>query len=170
MLLYPCKHGAVASLLYHVVCYCSFIPLSTHIFSVATLELFIWPLQWGKSPRHSSQHNLEQQCYLHELATPIVSSRFPPHCSTLYPTPVIRGTRLSVYNEPKMSTYPCYNPPQTPACTFALDALTSSPGIFYETLMRHATRSGSPHNALHSPSFTLFKPVGTHSGGIGNSN
>ena len=38
--------------------------------------------------------------------------------------------------------------PQTPACTFALGALTSSPGIFYETLMHHATRSGSPHNAL----------------------
>ena len=49
-----------------------------------------------------------------------------------------------------MSTYPCYIPPETPAYTF--DALTSSLGIFYETLMHHATRSGSPHNALHSPS------------------
>ena len=48
------------------------------------------------------------------------------------------------------SDHPLYIPPQTPACTF--DALTSSPGIFYETLMHPATRSGSPHNALHSSS------------------
>jgi len=45
---------------------------------------------------------------------------------------------------------PCYIAQQTPACT--IDGLTSSPGIFYETLMHHATSSGSPHNALHSPS------------------
>ena len=55
-------------------------------------------------------------------------------------------TPNTVYNEPRMSTYSCYIPPQTPPCTF--DALTSSPGIFYETLMHHATCSGSPHNAL----------------------
>ena len=53
-----------------------------------------------------------------------------------------------------MSTYPCYIPPQTLACTF--DALTSSLGIFYETLMHHATRSGSPHNALHSPNIYIY--------------
>ena len=74
----------------------------------------------------------------------------PMHCFTQYSTPVIRVTQHSVYNESKMSTYPCYIPPQTPACTF--DALTSSPSIFYETLMHPATHSGSPHNALHSPS------------------
>ena len=44
-----------------------------------------------------------------------------------------------------------------PPCTFALDALTPSPGIFYETLMHHETRSGSPHNALHSPSMNHSK-------------
>ena len=58
-----------------------------------------------------------------------------------------------MYNEPKMSTYPCYIPPQTPAYTF--DALTFSPGFFYETLMHPATRSGSPHNALHSSSYAI---------------
>ena len=52
-----------------------------------------------------------------------------------------------------MSTYPCYIPPQTPACTF--DALTFSPGFFYETLMHPPTRSGSPHNALHSSSYAI---------------
>ena len=31
-------------------------------------------------------------------------------------------------------------------------ALISSPGIFYETLMHPASRSGLPYNALHSPS------------------
>ena len=41
---------------------------------------------------YSSEHNLEQQRQLHELATPIVPSHFPPHCSTLYPTPAIRDT------------------------------------------------------------------------------
>ena len=46
-------------------------------------------------------------------------------------------TPETVYNEPKTSTYPCYILPQTVACTF--DALTSSPGIFYETLMHPAT-------------------------------
>ena len=73
-----------------------------------------------------------------------------PHCSTLYTTPTITDTNHSMYNEPKMSTYPCYIPPQTPACTF--DALTSSPGIFYETLMHPATLSRLPHNVLHFPS------------------
>ena len=77
------RGGHKTSSLYHVVCYCSFIPLSTHIFSVATLKLFIWPLQWGKSPRHIVASTTLN--YLHELATPIVSSRFPPNCSTLYP-------------------------------------------------------------------------------------
>ena len=50
-----------------------------------------------------------------------------------------------------MSTYPCYIPPQTLAWR-TFDALTSSLGIFYETLMHPTTCSGSPHNALHSPS------------------
>ena len=91
----------------------------------------------------------------HELATPTIPSHFPPHCSTPYTTPAITATRHSVYNELKISTYPCYIAPQTPACTF--DALTSSPGIFYETLMHHATRSGSPRNALHSPSYYFWR-------------
>ena len=46
----------------------------------------------------------------------------------------------------------CYT--VTPACTF--DALTSSPGNFYETLMHPATCSGLPHNALHSPSIYIY--------------
>ena len=44
-----------------------------------------------------------------------------------------------------------YIPLQTPACTS--DALTSRPGIFYETQMHPATCSHSPHNVLHSPSY-----------------
>ena len=54
-----------------------------------------------------------------------------------------------------MSTYPCYIPPQTLAWR-TFDALTSSSGIFYETLMYPATRSGSPHNALHSPGVLTY--------------
>ena len=49
-----------------------------------------------------------------------------------------------------------YIPPKTPPCIF--DDLTSSPGIFYETQMHPATRSGSPQYALHSPSI-LFSHV-----------
>lgn len=53
-------------------------------------------------------------------------------------------------DEPKMSRFPCYFPSQTLVCTF--DALTSSQGIFYETLLHHATHSGWLNNALHSTS------------------
>ena len=35
----------------------------------------------------------------------------------------------------------------------------SPPGIFYETLMHHPTRSDSPHNALHSPSYSTWPRV-----------
>ena len=72
---------------------------------------------------------------------------FHPIFHPISPTPAIRDTWHNVYSEPKMSTYPRYTPPQTLAYTF--DALTFSPGIFYETLMHPSTRSGSPHNALH---------------------
>ena len=91
-------------------------------------------------------HNVASQSQLthYTCSTPIIPSHFPPH----FPPHCFHPRHA------KMSTYPCYIPPQTPACTF--DALTSSPGIFYETLMHPATRSGSPHNALHSPSIAIY--------------
>ena len=45
------------------------------------------------------------------------------------------------------------------ASKFENRALTSSQGIFYETLMHTATRSRSPHNALHSPSIFPYSIV-----------
>ena len=110
-------------------------PSSEHLTKtkVATLDLLIRPLQLGKSPRRivASTTLNNMQChgsYTSKLATPIVPSHFPPHCFTLYPTPVIRDNQHSVYNEPKLSPYPCYIPPQTPACTF--DALNLFPRHF----------------------------------------
>ena len=83
-------------------------------------------------------HNLEQQHQLLELATPIIPSHFHPTVPPYIPLQRLETpTQWTVYNEPKMRRYPCYIPPQTPPCTF--DALTSSPGIFYETPMHHAS-------------------------------
>ena len=47
----------------------------------------------GKNPRHIvASTTFEQLCQLHELATPIIQSHFPPHCSTPYSTPAIIDT------------------------------------------------------------------------------
>ena len=46
-----------------------------------------------------------------------------------------------------------------------LAALTSSPGIFSEIQMHPATRSHSPHNAAHSPSFIIIMSMSTLGGG-----
>ena len=109
----------------------------------------IW--EWPGDKATSSVH-LDPQSLLGLTRVSYTHHSIP--FSTPYTTPAITATRHSVYNELKISAYPCYIAPQTPACTF--DALTSSPSIFYETLMHHATRSGSPRNALLSPSYYFW--------------
>jgi len=117
---------------------------------VATLDLPIQPQRWGKSPSYSTTLNkvpVTRVTYTHHS---IPFSTPPLH--PIFHSSNYRDTQHSVYSKHKMSTYPCSFPLQTPAFTY--DALTSSPGIFFETLMHPATHSGSSHNALHSSSCT----------------
>ena len=84
---------------------------------LATLDLLIQPLRWGKSPRHIlASTTFEQQCQLHELATPHRSIPFHPTVLPYIPAQWLETPNtVCTMNTRWACTQPCYIAPPTPA-------------------------------------------------------